>query len=170
MVSPMLLWSLWSHRSRSFKFIFMFFKYIHLGTCMHCHLSKCVLRKYKYKQTFYQSPVSCEGSVLGVINDRWLHFVDHLFLGVTLNTHLYACVVGYMCWFKFVSLLHNVWGGGSDGIRSCHLCHKIKRTKNQRVDQKISIILSPTKPVWASYQLFKPECNLEEITLETMEH
>jgi len=40
----------------------------------------------------------------------------------------------------------------------------------QRVDQELSRRLDPSESIWTSHQMFGPECNLEEITLEIMKH
>jgi len=58
----------------------------------------------------------------------------------------------------------------SNRIRPRHLRQRIKRTKSHRVDLELFRRFGPFEPIWASYQLFGPKCNLKEIILEIMGH
>jgi len=60
------------------------------------YLLEHVLRQYGYEQTILRPPMPYEGGVLPVIDDKWLHFPNHIVTCVTFVSLASACVVEYM--------------------------------------------------------------------------
>jgi len=82
----------------------MFSRYIQLGTCTHCH--------YGYHQTIPWTPTAIEGNIIVDKDERWIHLLDHLVMGLIKATHAFACVESYMEWYKYVSQINISCDGG----------------------------------------------------------
>jgi len=89
--------------------------WIHLSGCIHTvSFVWACLATILYKQTDSQPPITYEDGVLSVIDDKWLHFVDHLATGVTLTTHWSSCAARYVCWLRFVLHPYILYGVKED--------------------------------------------------------
>jgi len=47
-----------------------------------------------------------DGGVLDTIDDRWLHFVDHMAIGLIPDYESFVCSFDYLDWFRCVSRLY----------------------------------------------------------------
>ena len=93
-----------SHRSvRPFELISLFTGFIRYGTTVQKYLSDRVLRQFGYEQRIPAAAMRFDGGVLETIDDRWLHFADHLVTGLTLASEPFACSEDYMDWFIRIS-------------------------------------------------------------------
>lgn len=55
-----------------------------------------------------------EGYVVIVIDDRWLHFVDHLINSMPLASHPSSCPIRYIYWFRLMSHPYILLGTNED--------------------------------------------------------
>ncbi|XP_027940573.1 uncharacterized protein LOC114194505 [Vigna unguiculata] len=117
-----------AHRiTRPFESITLFSGFIRLGASMHRHMPERVLRQYGYEQTVPRSPTTIDSADMSVIDERWLHFAEHLVTGMVAATSASACVGDYMVWYRSVSHPYILPSGeeGRPSVLPHQHCHNL---------------------------------------------
>ncbi|XP_014494972.2 protein MAIN-LIKE 1-like [Vigna radiata var. radiata] len=83
--------------------IWMGSRWILLGNMIHRHLPERVLRQFDFQQIIPRSPESLPMPEIHTIDQNWLRYVEHAVTSAVEAEDPFACVDGYLAWFRRVS-------------------------------------------------------------------
>ncbi|XP_017408637.1 protein MAINTENANCE OF MERISTEMS-like [Vigna angularis] len=89
--------------TRPFYGICMFSGWIRIREMLCRHLPERVLRQFGFHQSIPRDPPVIADADILAIDDVWLHYRDHVVMGVSVGRFPSDCVNGYLPWFRMIS-------------------------------------------------------------------
>ncbi|XP_047170249.1 protein MAIN-LIKE 1-like [Vigna umbellata] len=93
-----------SHRETCpFYDICIFSGWIRIGEMLCRHLPQRVLRQFGFHQSIPRDPPVVADADILATDDVWLHYRDHVVMGLSVCRFPYDCLDGYLPWFRMIS-------------------------------------------------------------------